>query len=92
MTHPENERTVRELFAREAGWKYVRDEYEARLAADFSASELQELLKLSRQPVMKRLLQSEIRAYTDTNDKRHRLGFQVWDNYNRGKFKPPAGI
>jgi hypothetical protein len=79
----------RKMFAREIGWKYFKDAYAARLEADFSEDELKELLKLSKQPVMKKLLQSEVKAYLDTSKQRFKMGFELWDNYNNGTINLP---
>jgi hypothetical protein len=79
----------RKMFAREIGWKHFKDAYAARLATDFSEDELKELLKLSKQPVMKKLLQSEVKAYLDTSKQRFKMGFELWDNYNNGKIILP---
>ena len=79
----------RKMFVREIGWKYFKDAYAARLTADFSEDELKELLKLSKQPVMKKLLQSEIRAYMDTSKQRFKMGSQLWEKYNEGVINLP---
>lgn len=79
----------RKMFAREIGWKHFKDAYAARLEADFSEDELKELLNLSKQPVMKKLLQSEVEAYMDTSKQRFKMGFELWDNYNNGKISLP---
>lgn len=79
----------RKMFAREIGWEHFKDAYIARLEADFSEDELRELLTLSKQPVMKKLLQSEVKAYLDTSKQRFKMGFELWDNYNNGKISLP---
>jgi hypothetical protein len=79
----------RKMFVREIGWKYFKDAHAARLAADFSVDELKELLKLAKQPVMKKLLQSEIKVYMDTSKQRFKIGSQLWNNYNDGKINLP---
>jgi hypothetical protein len=79
----------RKMFAREIGWNKFKDAYAARLAADFSEDELKELLKLSKQPVMKKLLQSEVKAYMDTSKQRFKIGFELWDKYNNGNINLP---
>jgi Ca2+-binding EF-hand superfamily protein len=79
----------RKMLAREIGWKYFKDDYTERLQADFSRDELKELLTLSKQPVIKKLLQSEIKAYMDTSKKRFKMGFELWDKYNNGKISLP---
>jgi Uncharacterized protein conserved in bacteria (DUF2059) len=79
----------RKMFTREIGWKYFKDAYAARLKADFSEDELKQLLKLSKQPVMKKLLQSEAKVYMDTSKQRFKMGFELWDNYNNGKINLP---
>lgn len=79
----------RKMFASEIGWKHFKDAYAARLEADFSEDELKELLNLSKQPVMKKLLQSEVKAYIDTSKQRFKMGFELWDNYNNGKINLP---
>jgi hypothetical protein len=80
---------MKELMAREAGWKYVKDDYVTRLSADFSVTELKELLRLSKLPVMQRLLRSEIQAYNATAPKRYKLLNELWNNYNDGQIKLP---
>jgi hypothetical protein len=75
-----------------AGWKHAEAKYIARLEADFSEAELQELLNLSKQPLMKKLLQSEVLAYGDVGKERRKLLFQVWDDYNSGKIEAPKDI
>jgi hypothetical protein len=79
----------RKMFAREIGWKQFKDAYAARLAVDFSEDELNELLKLSKQPAIKKLLQSEFKAYTDTSKQRFKIGFELWDKYNSGNVSLP---
>jgi hypothetical protein len=79
----------RKMFVREIGWKYFKDAYAARLKADFSEDELKELLKLSKQPVMKKLLQSEAKVYMDTSKQRFKMGAEFWNNYNNGKIDLP---
>ncbi|MBL1176581.1 DUF2059 domain-containing protein [Pantanalinema sp. GBBB05] len=79
----------RGMFVREIGWEHFKDAYAARLAADFSEDELKELLALSKQPVMKKLLQSEFNAYIDTSEQRFRMGFELWNNYNMGRISLP---
>ncbi|XHX77189.1 MAG: DUF2059 domain-containing protein [Stenomitos frigidus ULC029] len=77
------------MFVREIGWEHFRDAYVARLEADFSEDELKDLLNLSKQPVMKKLLQSEVKAYMDTSRQRAKMGFELWNNYNSGKIDLP---
>lgn len=79
----------RKMFIREIGWKHFKDAYAARLAADFSEAELKELLNLSKQSVMKKLLQSEVKAYMDTAKQRFKMGFELWNNYNNGQISLP---
>ncbi|MBD2077013.1 DUF2059 domain-containing protein [Phormidium sp. FACHB-592] len=79
----------RKMFAREIGWKHYKEAYAARLQADFSEDELKELLNLSKQPLMKKLLQSEVKAYLDTSKQRFKMGFDLWNNYNNGKISLP---
>jgi hypothetical protein len=67
-----------------------KDAYAARLAADFSEDELKELLKVSKQPVLKKLLQSEVKAYADTSKQRFKIGFELWDKYNSGSVNLPS--
>lgn len=80
----------RKMFVREIGWQHYKDTYIARLEADFSEDELKELLNLSKQPVMKKLLQSEVKAYMDTSKQRFKRGFEMWDDYNSGKIDLPS--
>ncbi|MCM1981743.1 DUF2059 domain-containing protein [Lyngbya confervoides] len=81
---------LRKMFAQEIGWSQFQDVYIGRLKADFSEDELQDLLELSKQPVMKKLLQSEAQAYTDASARRFKMGYELWLNYNEGKISLPA--
>ncbi len=80
----------RKMFVREIGWSHFKDDYAARLEADFSEDELKELLNLSKQPVMKKFLLSEGKAYMDTSKQRFKMGFELWENYNNGKVRLPS--
>lgn len=77
------------LLVREAGWKYIEAKYVAKLEASFSETELRKLLDLAKQPLMKKLLQTEIEAYSDAGEERRRLLSRLLDNYNSGRFAPP---
>lgn len=79
----------RQMFVQEIGWTHFKDAYAARLEADLSEDELKELLNLSKQPVMKKLLQSEAKAYMDTSKQRFKMGFELWNNYNNGEISLP---
>ncbi|MFB2978630.1 hypothetical protein [Microseira sp. BLCC-F43] len=83
---------MQSLLEREAGWKYVEAKYISQLEANFSETELKELLDLAKHPLMKKLLQSEIQAYTNTTGERRELLFKVWDGYNRGAFPLPPDV
>lgn len=83
---------LRGVLVQEAGWAKVESQYIARLEATYSEAELKELVDLAKQPIMKKLLQTEIQAYTDTAEKRRELLSQVWDDYNAGKLNIPPGI
>lgn len=80
------------VLAKEAGWKHIEAQYITSLEANFSEAELKELLNLSKQPLMKKLLQAEIQAYTNTSKKRRTLLDKVWNDYNSGKITPPQDI
>ncbi|OYQ62472.1 hypothetical protein B9G53_21990 [Pseudanabaena sp. SR411] len=83
---------LQKTLARVAGWKYVESQYVARLESDFSEVELQELLDLAKHPLMKKLLRAEIQAYEETGEKRARLLWKAWDDYNSGKINVPAHL
>lgn len=83
---------LQEMLAREAGWRHVEEAYIARLEADFSEEELQELLTLFQRSTIKKLLQSEIQAYLETSPTRYRLLNNVWNSYNEGRLNPPPDI
>jgi hypothetical protein len=83
---------LQKTLARVAGWKYVESQYVSRLEANFSEVELQELLDLSKRPLMKKLLRSEIQAYEETGEKRAKLLYQAWDDYNSGKIAIPSNL
>jgi hypothetical protein len=77
------------LLVREAGWKYAENTYAAQLVANFSDAELQELLSLVKQPLLKKLAQTEMKSYKAATEERRRLLSNLWDNYTRGLFVPP---
>ncbi|PZU98037.1 MAG: DUF2059 domain-containing protein [Pseudanabaena sp.] len=80
----------KKMFQREIGWKHFQDAYAKRLETDFSEDELKELLSLFKQPLMKKLLQSEVTAYeVDTSKQRFKMGFELWNNYNDSKISLP---
>jgi hypothetical protein len=89
---PKFRKWMQEVLVREAGWTKIESKYIARLEKNFSESELKELLKLSKQPLAKKLLKDEIQAYTDVSEERQKLLFKVWDNYNSGIISPPAEL
>ncbi|MBW4619638.1 MAG: DUF2059 domain-containing protein [Cyanosarcina radialis HA8281-LM2] len=91
-SHAKLREWLHEIMVREAGWAKIEEQYVARLEADFSESELQELLKLAKQPVMKKLLQNEIQSYSDSSKARQKLLFQVWDDYSSGRINPPKEV
>jgi hypothetical protein len=81
-----------QVLTREAGWAKIEDKYIARLEADFSESELKELLNLAKHPLMKKLLQAEMQSYADSSLERRKLMFKVWDDYQSGKINPPSEV
>lgn len=81
---------IQALFVKEAGWSHIEDQYTTQLKEKFSEAELRELLNLVKQPLVKRLVQAEIEAYSASAKERRRLLSKMWDNYNRGMFKPPS--
>jgi hypothetical protein len=83
---------MQSVLVREAGWAKIEDKYIARLETSFSESELKELLNLSERPLVKKLLQDEIQAYTDVSEERRKLLFKVWDDYNSGIINPPSEL
>jgi hypothetical protein len=72
-------RWLHDLFVKKAGWQLVEADYVAHLETDFSETELKELLSLAQQPLMKKLLQSEIASYESSAQQRHKLIFETWD-------------
>jgi hypothetical protein len=80
---------MRKMIVREAGWQYVKDDYVAKFSTDFSVAELKELLRLSKMPVMQKLLRSAVQAYDNTAPKRYKLLYTLFDNYSNGLVQPP---
>jgi hypothetical protein len=80
----------RKMSVQQAGWNYVEDFYIKRLEVDFSETELKELLNLSKNPLMKKLLQSEIKGYEESSKNRYKLTYKLWENYNSGKINLPS--
>ncbi|MCS6815674.1 MAG: hypothetical protein NZ772_19150 [Cyanobacteria bacterium] len=80
------------LLRREAGWHQVEAVYAARLTDTFSETELNELLVVLKQPIVRKLLQAELNAYVDAGETRRKLFNQVWEGYNSGVFSPPANL
>lgn len=77
---------------KEAGWNYAESAYVTGLEAKFSTSELQEILALAKQPVMKKLLQAELDAYVAAGSDRRKRFFQAWDAYNSGQVNIPSEV
>jgi hypothetical protein len=75
-----------------AGWKYVESQYVSRLEANFSELELKELLELSKRPLLKKLLKTEIEAYEETAAKRTKLLWQFWNNFQIGNIEIPKDL
>ncbi|MBM0743219.1 DUF2059 domain-containing protein [Phormidium sp. CLA17] len=80
------------VLAREAGWSHAKSSYLARLEATFSEAELKELLTLSKQPLMKKLMQTEVQAYVDASPERRKRLQKVWDDYNSGRIQIPPEV
>lgn len=91
-TNPKFNTWLQGVFVREAGWKHVESKYIAVLEANFSEAELKQLLTLSKQPVMKKLRQAEVQAYTDASEERRKLLEKVWYDYNSGKINIPPEV
>jgi len=89
---PQFRKWLHDTLTKFTGWKYVESEYGARLEANFSETELKELLELAKLPVMKKLLRAEIQAYVDTSDKRFKLIQKFWDDYNSGLINEPKNL
>jgi hypothetical protein len=83
---------LKSLVAKEAGWKFAETTYVTQLEASFSAPELKQLLALAKQPLVKKLLQAELNAYSTAGGERRKRFFQVWDDYNSGRFNIPAEV
>jgi hypothetical protein len=83
---------LHQLMVQGAGWKHAEAKYIARLESDFSEAELQELLSLAKQPLLKKLLKAEFQAYEEVTPERRKLLLQVWDDYNSGKINVPPDI
>jgi citrate lyase synthetase len=83
---------LQKSIASKAGWKTIESQYISRLEADLSESELRELLQVSQHPAMQKLLQTEVRAYSDTAETRHKLLSKFWDDYNSWKITPPPDV
>lgn len=80
---------IQALFVREAGWDYIEAKYAAQLEKNFSETEMRELLALVKQPLIKRLVQAEVEAYSGSAEERRKLLSTLWDKYNNGVFNPP---
>jgi hypothetical protein len=83
---------LQSVLAKEAGWKHIENQYITQLEANFSEAELTELLNQSKQPLMKKLLQAEIQAYTNASEERRKLLDKVWNDYNSGIITPPPEV
>ncbi|QUY40386.1 DUF2059 domain-containing protein (plasmid) [Acaryochloris sp. 'Moss Beach'] len=83
---------LQEIVEKEAGWRNIEDQYIAHLEANFSEAELNKLLNLAKQPVMKKWLQANMKAYSNVAPTRQKLLEKVWFDYNSGKITPPDGV
>jgi Uncharacterized protein conserved in bacteria (DUF2059) len=92
MTNERFRNWLQGVLTQEAGWKHIEDQYITKLEANFSEAELTELLNLSKQPLMKKLLQTEIQAYSSTAKERRKLLDKVWNDYNSGNISVPPEV
>jgi hypothetical protein len=83
---------LHQIIVQAAGWSTVQEPYLKALTAKFSPAELSELVAIAKQPVVQKLIQAESQIYNETADRRRKLLFQVWDDYNNGKFTPPPDV
>jgi hypothetical protein len=77
------------LWIQELGWSTVEDAYIAHFEAKFSESELKELLVLSKNPTIKKLLNEELIAFRSTFTQRNKTFARFWHRYNSMEFSPP---
>ena len=83
---------LQDVVKEEAGWKHIEDQYISQLKSDFSADELAELTNLAKHPLMKKVLQTNMKAYMNAAPKRRKLLEKVWFDYNSLKITPPPGV
>ena len=77
------------LWIQELGWSTVEEAYVAHFEAKFSEAELKELLVLSKNPTMKKLMNEELMAFRSTFTQRNKTFARFWYRYNALEFSPP---
>jgi hypothetical protein len=87
--HPKFRQWLQGLRVRELGWTKVEEAYIAHFESKFSEAELKELLVLSKNPTVRKLLNEELDAYRATFDQRNKMFAVFWRRYNALEFSPP---
>lgn len=83
---------LKALLIQNAGWHTIQSHYLRAIEAEFSEAELAALHDLAKNPLLYRLWQAEAAGYVDSGDDRRLIFFRFWDDYNMGKFEPPANV
>lgn len=80
------------LWVQELGWRTVEDAYIAHFETKFTDKELAELLALSKNPVVRKLLDEELNAFRSTFIARNKNFEVFWRKLNSLEFEPPEDV
>lgn len=92
IRNPKIHQWLQGIWVQELGWTKVEDAYIAHFESKFSEAELKELLGLSKNPTVKKLLKEELDAYRATFEQRNKTFAVFWRRYNALEFSPPADV
>ncbi len=81
-----------EVRVREMGWSKIKDAFIEAFAARYTEIELKELLVRLDDPLMAKVLSSELELKPETAKLRAKLFQDYWARYNSGEFSPPASV
>ncbi len=92
IQNPRMHQWMQGLWVQELGWTKVEDAYIAHFESKFSEAELKELLVLSKNPTVRKLLKEEVDAFKATLEQRNKNFAIFWRRYNALDFLPPDNV
>lgn len=79
---------LQNLWIQELGWTTVERAYVEHFQERFSEAELRELLQLSKNVTLRKLIDEELTVFRATFEQRNRTFARFWHRYNAMEFSP----